>query len=154
MAQLPTFTIAATVSLDKPPTHCFVDHKGGPFLTVWTLPYVCFACNPGKRNLTHPPCLSLMTPSALISLVCSKHPCIFSMLCSLGKTKSNKLVCGPSLIKQGRFVCCNCFFRHCFNFPGCCLNTALKKTAFIHHIKKKNFFFFLNKRQEKKQQPQ
>lgn len=79
-----------------------------------------------------------MTPSALISLVCSKHPCIFGVLCSLGekKKKANKLVCGPSLIKQDRFVCC---FYVCSDAAsisqGAVSNTALKNTAFIHHIK-------------------
>lgn len=58
---------------------------------------VYFACNLAQlaiqNILSCPPqsfCISLMTPSALISLVCSKHLCIYNVFMCYQKNKKNK----------------------------------------------------------------
>lgn len=106
MAQLLTFTNTATKSLHWPPTHCFIVQKKGEH--CWASGPLLTSCRPppSPPNLLFnlalqenalwnilsvylPLRASLMTPSALISLVCSKHLCICTV-CSWVSAKKEK----------------------------------------------------------------
>lgn len=84
----------------------------GPFHTVWTFPYIYFACNLEllANAIQHILSVFLHIPH---DSICSDFPCLqqtpsASAACwCVNLKKANKLVCALTLIEQGCFVCCN-----------------------------------------------